>query len=61
MKFTIFDADFFPCGINVVFTPSRYNAAYFEHAYLAEQTGSVLCQPEDLFVENKEVNLKDVL
>ena len=23
--------------------------------------GSVLCQPEDLFVENKEVNLKDVL
>lgn len=61
MKFTILDGDFLPCGINVVFTPGRYNAAYFEHAYLAEQTGSVLCQPEDLFVENKEVNLKDVL
>ena len=29
---------FLPCGINVVFTPGRYNAAYFEHAYLAEQT-----------------------
>ncbi len=39
-------------GINVVFTPGRYNAAYFEHAYLAEQTGSVLAQPGDLFVEN---------
>ena len=52
---------FLPWGINVVFTPGRYNAAYVEHAYLAEQTGSVLCQPEDLFVENKEVNLKDVL
>nr|WP_318716585.1 circularly permuted type 2 ATP-grasp protein [uncultured Treponema sp.] len=61
MKFAILDADFFPCGINVVFAPGRYNAAYFEHACLAEQTGSVLCQPEDLFVENKEVNLKDVL
>ena len=23
-------------GINVVFTPGRYNAAYFEHAFLAE-------------------------
>lgn len=45
-------------GINVVFTPGRYNAAYFEHAYLAEQTGSVLCQPEDLFVENNVVYCK---
>ena len=58
MKFTILDANFFTLWN---FTPGRYNAAYFEHAYLAEQTGSVLCQPEDLFVENKEVNLKDVL
>lgn len=39
-------------GINVVFTPGRFNAAYFEHAYLAEQTHSVLAQPGDLFVEN---------
>ena len=39
-------------GINVIYTPGRYNAAYFEHAYLAEQTGSVLAQPGDLFVEN---------
>ena len=42
-------------GINVIYTPGRYNAAYFEHAYLAEQTGSVLAQPGDLFVENNVV------
>ena len=30
-------------GINVIFTPGRYNAAYFEHSYLAEQTGAALC------------------
>ena len=30
------------CGINVIFTPGRYNAAYFEHSYLAEQAGAVL-------------------
>ena len=29
-------------GINVIFTPGRYNAAYFEHSFLAEQTGAVL-------------------
>ena len=39
-------------GISVIYTPGRYNAAYFEHAYLAEQTGAVLAQPGDLFVEN---------
>lgn len=39
-------------GINVIFTPGRYNAAYFEHSYLAEQAGAVLAECEDLFVEN---------
>lgn len=39
-------------GISVIYTPGRYNAAYFEHSYLAEQTGTVLAQPGDLFVEN---------
>ena len=29
-------------GINVVFTPGRYNAAFFEHSYLAEKTGHKL-------------------
>ena len=61
MKFTILGADFFTLWNKCCLYSGRYNAAYFEHAYLAEQTGSVLCQPEDLFVENKEVNLKDVL
>ena len=27
-------------GIPVIMTPGRYNAAYFEHSYLAERTGS---------------------
>ena len=40
-------------GINVIFTPGRYNAAYFEHSYLAEQAGAVLAESSDLFVENQ--------
>ncbi|MFI3173457.1 MAG: circularly permuted type 2 ATP-grasp protein, partial [Eubacteriales bacterium] len=39
-------------GINVIFTPGRYNAAYFEHSYLAEKSGSVLAESHDLFVED---------
>lgn len=42
-------------GINVIFTPGRYNAAYFEHSYLAEQSGAVLAEGSDLFVENGKV------
>ncbi|MCD8051051.1 MAG: circularly permuted type 2 ATP-grasp protein [Clostridiales bacterium] len=42
-------------GLNVIFTPGRYNAAYFEHSYLAEQTGSVLAECGELFVENNVV------
>ena len=37
-------------GINVILTPGRYNAAFFEHAYLAEMTHSVLAMPSDLYV-----------
>ena len=40
-------------GINVVFTPGRYNSAYFEHSYLAERSGAVLCESEDLYVKNE--------
>ena len=47
-------------GINVVFTPGRYNAAYFEHSYLAEKTGAVLAECGDLYVENNKVYLKTV-
>ena len=39
-------------GIDVILTPGRYNAAYFEHSYLAERTDSVLVQNDELFVED---------
>ena len=37
-------------GINVVLTPGRYNAAYFEHSYLAEKTGAHLVSSNNLRV-----------
>ncbi len=39
-------------GIPVILTPGRYNAAYFEHSYLAEQTGAVLVNGHELSVED---------
>ena len=39
-------------GHTVILTPGRYNAAYFEHSYLAEQTGAHLVTGSELFVEN---------
>ncbi|MDD7295491.1 MAG: circularly permuted type 2 ATP-grasp protein, partial [Oscillospiraceae bacterium] len=39
-------------GILAILTPGRYNAAYFEHSYLAELTGAVLVQNNELFVED---------
>lgn len=39
-------------GINAILTPGRYNAAYFEHSYLAELTGATLVQNDELFVED---------
>lgn len=45
--------DYSNCGgINAILTPGRYNAAYFEHSYLAELTGSVLVSNDELFVED---------
>ena len=46
-------------GINVILTPGRFNAAYFEHSYLAEKTGAVLAQNGDLFVENQVLYYRD--
>lgn len=46
-------------GIRVIMTPGRYNAAYFEHSYLAEKTDSVLALNSDLFVENNQLYFKD--
>ncbi len=42
-------------GINVVLTPGRYNAAFFEHSYLAERSGAILSMPQDLFVEDNKL------
>lgn len=39
-------------GYNVILTPGRYNAAYFEHSYLAEKTGAGLVNGSELTVED---------
>lgn len=46
-------------GINAVFTPGRMNAAYFEHAYLAEKTGAVLVGPKDIVVNEDYLYFKN--
>ena len=46
-------------GVPVVLTPGRYNAAYFEHSYLAEQTGAHLVSGSDLVVENDRLYFCD--
>ncbi|MDR1811833.1 MAG: circularly permuted type 2 ATP-grasp protein [Candidatus Fibromonas sp.] len=48
-------------GLNVILTPGRYNAAYFEHSYLAERTGSLLLGASELIVENATLYVKDYL
>lgn len=42
----------------VVLTPGMYNAAYFEHSYLAQQMGVELVEGRDLFVKNEQVFLR---
>lgn len=39
-------------GVNVILSPGRYNAAYFEHSFLAERTGAILSTGRDLVVLN---------
>ncbi len=46
-------------GINVILTPGRYNAAFFEHSYFAEKTGSVLTTGSDLVVEHDNLYYLD--
>ena len=46
-------------GINAIFTPGRMNAAYFEHAYLAEKTGAVLVGPNDIVVKEDYLYFKN--
>jgi uncharacterized circularly permuted ATP-grasp superfamily protein len=42
----------------VVLTPGRYNSAYFEHVFLAEQMGVLLVEGQDLFVEDGRVLMR---
>ena len=46
-------------GHTVILTPGRYNAAYFEHSYLAEQTGAHLVSGQELVVENDHLFFVD--
>ncbi|MFW5759767.1 MAG: circularly permuted type 2 ATP-grasp protein [Cyclobacteriaceae bacterium] len=41
-----------------VLTPGIYNAAYFEHAYLAQQMGAELVEGRDLIVKNDFVYMR---
>jgi len=51
-----------PAGLHdpvvVVLTPGRYNSAYFEHAFLAQQMGVELVEGPDLFVKEGYVWLR---
>ena len=42
-------------GVNVIMTPGRYNAAYFEHSYLAEKTGALLVSGNELTVDDDKL------
>ena len=46
-------------GINVILSPGRYNAAFFEHSYLAERTWAVLTTGSDLVCENDNLYYVD--
>lgn len=45
-------------GLNVVMTPGRYNAAYFEHSYFAEKMGVPLVTYNDLEVDGDYLYMK---
>ena len=42
----------------VVMSPGVYNAAYFEHVFLAREIGAPLVEGRDLFVENDAVYMR---
>lgn len=44
----------------VLLTPGRYNAAYFEHVFLAQQMGIDLVEGSDLRVEDQKVYLNSI-
>jgi len=45
-------------GHTVILTPGRYNAAYFEHSFLAEQTGAHLVNGSELTVKDDKLFFK---
>ena len=47
-----------PGGKCVIMTPGRYNAAFFEHSYLAEVTSYPLVMHNDLFVQDNKLYFK---
>ena len=46
-------------GCTVILTPGRFNAAYFEHSYLAERMGAYLVAGDELTVENEHLYFSD--
>jgi uncharacterized circularly permuted ATP-grasp superfamily protein len=42
----------------VVLTPGQYNAAYYEHSFLADKLGVELVEGSDLFVEDERVFMR---
>ena len=42
----------------VVLTPGRFNSAYYEHAFLAQQMGVPLVEPQDLVVKDRHVHMR---
>ncbi|HMB78086.1 MAG TPA: circularly permuted type 2 ATP-grasp protein, partial [Kiloniellaceae bacterium] len=42
----------------VLLTPGRFNSAYFEHVFLAEQMGIELVEGQDLFVRDGKVQMR---
>lgn len=42
----------------VLLTPGRFNSAYFEHTFLAQQMGIELVEGQDLFVRDNEVFMR---
>ncbi|HVZ33873.1 MAG TPA: circularly permuted type 2 ATP-grasp protein, partial [Polyangiaceae bacterium] len=42
----------------VVLTPGRYNSAYYEHCFLAQQMGVELVESQDLLIEGGYVQMK---
>ena len=55
---TLLDAAEVASPTVVLLTPGRYNSAYFEHSFLAQQMGVELVEGQDLFVQNGYVYMR---